>query len=60
MQTNKCNYLGCNEMNTTLDDVEIAPGVIEKRYVCKEHLGQLTGNISMRSNFKVESNHEIV
>ena len=43
-----CNYLGCNKVGTVLDDVEVSPGVIEKKMVCEEHKGQLTGHIALK------------
>ncbi len=45
----KCAYLGCEKEGTILDDVEVAPGVLEKQMVCKEHVGQLVGNITLKS-----------
>lgn len=40
----KCIYLGCKKEGRILDDVEVAPGVFEKKMVCKKHKGQLIGN----------------
>lgn len=37
----KCAYLGCNNIEEILNDVEIAPDVIEKKLVCNIHVGQL-------------------
>jgi len=53
-QNEQCAYLGCNKHGEVLDDVEIAPGVVEKRLVCKEHKGQLVGNIQVISNFMLD------
>lgn len=43
----KCNYLGCKSSTTEIDNVEVAPGVIAKEYICKEHKGQLVGSIAL-------------
>lgn len=42
----KCSYLGCENLTEEVDDVEIAPGVIEKRPVCVEHTGTLVESIT--------------
>ncbi len=42
----KCAYLGCQKKGEFWDDVEISPGVIRKKRVCRTHLGKLTGNIT--------------
>ena len=47
----KCEYLGCNT-KLILDDVEVSPGTIKKRYVCEKHLGELNKNILITSNIK--------
>lgn len=47
----KCAYLGCQRMGEVLDDVEVSPGVIRKKQVCKEHLGKLTENIMVIGRF---------
>ena len=44
-EQSKCSYLGCNNIGTILDDVEVATGDIEKKYICKNHVGQLTQHI---------------
>lgn len=46
-----CEYLGCSN-KLILDDVEVSPGVIEKKYVCQKHLGELNNNILITSNIK--------
>lgn len=46
----ECSYLGCKNTDTVLDDVEVAPGKIEKHYVCKKHVGTLNTNITVDSN----------
>lgn len=45
VQEQQCAYLGCNNIGTNLDDVEVATGITEKQYVCKKHVGQLTQHI---------------
>lgn len=49
----KCAYLGCKRNGEIIDDVEISPGVIEKKCVCREHLGKLTGNITVIGKFSL-------
>lgn len=49
----KCAYLGCQRKGKYLDDVEIAPGIIRKKVVCRTHLGQLTGNIMVTGKFSL-------
>lgn len=46
----RCAYLGCKNEGVIIDDVETAPGVIVKDYVCEEHQGQLVGNTSLEIN----------
>lgn len=43
----KCSYLGCSNNGTTLDYVEIATGVTEKKLVCNDHVGKLNQHIIM-------------
>lgn len=45
-----CAYLGCKKKGVIIDDVETAPGVITKDYVCEEHQGQLVGNTLLEIN----------
>ncbi|AFA49859.1 hypothetical protein [Acetobacterium woodii] len=52
MADRKCAYLGCKNEGVILDEVEIAPGVLEKRFVCEEHLGQLVGNYEQVANLE--------
>ena len=48
----KCAYLGCSIIGRILDDVEVAPGVIERKLVCNKHLGQLKNSVSVASGIK--------
>lgn len=48
----KCAYLGCHRRGIFLDDVETSPGVIQKKLVCKKHLGKLTTNITLTGKVK--------
>ena len=48
----KCAYLECNTKGSILDDVEVAPGVIERKLVCNKHLGQLKDSVSVASGIK--------
>lgn len=48
----KCAYLGCENIGQTLDDVEVAPKVIEKKMVCNEHIGQLKDSNSIAIGIK--------
>lgn len=45
-----CAYLECKNEGVIIDDVETAPGVIVKDYVCEEHQGQLVENILLEIN----------
>lgn len=49
----RCAYLGCQEKGEFWDDVEISPGVIRKKQVCRVHLGKLTGNIMVTGKFSL-------
>lgn len=44
----KCTYLGCNKEGTKLDNVEVAPGIYQKKQICNKHKGQLVKNISKK------------
>ena len=37
----KCAYLGCLKNGQILDDVKVAPNVIEKKMVCLQHKGNI-------------------
>lgn len=37
----KCPYLGCKNNGEKLDDVELAPGFVVRRFACSEHQGQM-------------------
>lgn len=50
----KCEYMGCEKHGVIQNDVKIAPGVIEKKYVCEEHKVQIVGNIQVKSYYKME------
>ena len=44
-EQHKCEYLGCNNIGTILDDVEVATNVEDQRYVCSKHVGELNQHI---------------
>lgn len=44
----QCAYLGCKKAGRYMDDVETAPGVIEKKLVCRLHRGKLTKHIRIK------------